>query len=180
LRLAALATGEGENYSSTGQECKNKAYDTRLQTRSVRPSQSGVIATMKSKTMNFFAQGLLFVASVVALAPQAGMAMGDKVGEFTLPVEVHWGEVVLPAGAYSISTNTHSSTPMMCVYKQGSPMVGYFIPAVAQEAIPTSSQKTELVLGEKDGMVYVKALQMKGDGMEFHYAAPKLKKSSRL
>ena len=135
---------------------------------------------MKSNTMSFFAQGLLLVASVVALAPQTGMAMGDKVGEFTLPVEVHWGEVVLPPGAYSISANTHGSTSMMCVYKEGSPVVGYFIPAVAQEAIPTSSQKTELVLGEKDGTVYVKALQLKGDGLELHYAAPKLKKSSRL
>lgn len=135
---------------------------------------------MKSKTMKFFAQSLLFIASVIALAPQAGMAMGDKVGEFTLPVEVHWGEVILPPGAYTISANTQISSSMMCVYKVGSPTVGYFIPAMAQETIPSSSAKTELVLGEKDGTVYVKVLQMNGEGLEFHYAAPKPKKSSRL
>ena len=135
---------------------------------------------MKSKTMRFFAQSLLFVASIVSLAPQAGMAMGDKVGEFTLPVEVHWGEVVLPAGAYSISANTQGASSTMCVYKQGSPTVGYVMPAVEQETIPASSQKTELVLGVKDGIVYVKALQLKGEGLELHYAATKLKKSGRF
>ena len=34
---------------------------------------------MKAKTINFFVQSLLFVASAVALAPQVAMALGDKV-----------------------------------------------------------------------------------------------------
>ncbi len=135
---------------------------------------------MKSKTLKFFALSLLFVATVIAMAPQAGMAIGDEVGEFTLPVEVHWGEVILPPGAYTISANTQISSSMLCVHKEGSTTVGYFIPAVEQETIPSSSEKTELVLGEKDGAVYVKTLQLKGDGLEFQYAAPKPKKSSRL
>jgi len=131
---------------------------------------------MKAKTISFFVQSLLFVASAIALAPQVAMALGDEVGKFTLPVEVHWGEVVLPAGAYSISADTRNSTTMMCVHKQGSPGASYFIPAVEQETIPASFQKTQLVLGEKDGTVYVKDLQLGGEGLQLHYATPKSKK----
>jgi len=131
---------------------------------------------MKAKTMSSFLAGLFFVAMAVALAPRSAMALGDEVGKFTLPVEVHWGTVVLPAGDYSLLANDFNSTSMMCVHKQGSPTAGYFIPALDRELIPSSSPKTQLVLDEKDGTVYVKELRLGSEGMGFRYAEPKFKK----
>jgi hypothetical protein len=131
---------------------------------------------MKSKSISSFLAGLFLVALAVAVAPRSAMAVGDEIGKFTLPVEVHWGAAVLPAGAYSLMASDHSTTSMMCVYKQGSPNLGYFIPAQELVTIPTSMQKTQLVLDEKNGTIYVMELQLGGEGLEYHYSAPKLKK----
>ena len=65
---------------------------------------------------------------------------------------------------------------MMCIYRTGSPSAGYFIPAVTLEWFPRVSAQTELVLGEKDGTVYVRELKLGGEGMDLYYAPPKAKK----
>jgi hypothetical protein len=50
-------------------------------------------------------------------------------GEFTLPHEVHWGTIVLPAGSYSYSVERHAG-PVLVVYpKTGGE--GYFLMASA-------------------------------------------------
>jgi hypothetical protein len=131
---------------------------------------------MKAKSFSFFAQSLLFLASTVSLAPPSALAMGDKVGDFAVPVEVHWGDVILTPGAYSISARGEGSGSMMCIYKEDRPMEGYFIPTVEREIVPITSEKTELVLGKKDGTFYVKELRLASEGMDLHYAPPKLKK----
>ena len=135
---------------------------------------------MKSKTVSFVVQGLLFVASAVAIAPPAALATGDKVGEFTLSAPVQWGEVTLSAGTYTIAPATISGSNMFRVYKVSNAAEGYFIPSIEMEAIPASAQKPQLILGEKGGITYVKELQLGTEGLGFHYAAPKLKKSGRL
>ncbi len=131
---------------------------------------------MKAKSFNFFAQSFLFVAATLSMAPPSAFAMGDKVGEFAVPVEVHWGGVILAPGAYSISARGEGSNSMMCIYKEDSPTAAYFIPALEQEMVPVTSEKTELVLGRKDGTLYVRELKLGGEGMDLHYAPPKLKK----
>jgi hypothetical protein len=136
----------------------------------------GVTITMKAKSFSFFAQSFLFLAATLSMAPPSALALGDKVGEFAVPVEVHWGDAILMPGAYSISTRGPGSGSMMCVYKEDSPTAGYLIPAVEQETIPVTSEKTELVLGKKDGTLYVKELRLGSEGMDLHYAPPKSKK----
>jgi hypothetical protein len=131
---------------------------------------------MKATAIRFLVEGFLFVAATLAIAPAPSMAMGDKVGEFKSPLTLHWGEVVLPPGSYSISNSGSGATPMMCIYKTGSPSAGYFIPAATLEMVPASSGQAQLVLGTRDGTVYVRELKLGGEGMDLYYAPPKAKK----
>jgi hypothetical protein len=131
---------------------------------------------MKAKLMSSFLASLFLVAMAVALAPRPAMALGDELGKFTLPVEVHWGVVVLEPGNYTISSDNVTSSSMICVHKDGSPTVGYFIPSLERESIPSFSQKTQLVLDQKEGKLYVKELLLEGDGLGLYYGEPKSKK----
>jgi len=49
---------------------------------------------------------LLIVTLATCAFSAAANAQSGFTGKFTLPYEVHWGTVVLPAGEYTISMNT--------------------------------------------------------------------------
>ena len=86
---------------------------------------------------------------------------------------------MLPAGDYSFSSA--SSIPLtMCVYKMGSPLRGYLIPAQALDTIPLSSETAKLVIDRQNGEAFVKELHLGSEGLAFLYTAPKLKNKDFL
>ena len=75
------------------------------------------------------------LAGLTAGAAQAGSTYGGKV---TLPNEVHWGGVVLPAGEYTLAMDTIAG-PLMVVDSSGRTRVlVYAVPDVASTTQPTA------------------------------------------
>ena len=131
---------------------------------------------MKAKTISSFLQVLAFVALAGILVPRVATAQQDESGRFTLPMEVHWGAAVLPAGDYSFSVDTLEASTRLYVLRESSPAGGYMFVAQARDTMPASSEKTHLVLQQKDGEVYVTELQLGSEGLVLRFAPPKYKR----
>jgi hypothetical protein len=132
--------------------------------------------TMKAKSISSFLPGLFLLALAACVAPRVASAQANEVVKFTLSAEVHWGEVVLPPGAYTVSLDSLSPATMVCVSKEGNPKSAYFIPAQVRESIPSTSQATRLIIEQKNGAAYVRELQLGIAGLALYYTEPKLKK----
>ena len=66
--------------------------------------------------------------AVVASCALPALAQESK-GEFTIPREVHWGTLVLPAGSYAYSVEHHASEVLLLRPKAGG--AGHFLLANA-------------------------------------------------
>lgn len=131
---------------------------------------------MKANSIGSFLRVLGFVALAGVLAPRVATAQQDESGKFTLPVEVRWGTAVLPAGDYRFSTDSLTAATKVYIYKEGRPAAGYMVLAQDWDTIPISSEKSHLVLDQKDGEFYVKELLLGSDGLVLGFSAPRSKK----
>ena len=63
---------------------------------------------MKTEAIRYLsAMRLLMIVTLITCAfAVAGNAQSSFIGRFTLPYEVHWGTVALPAGDYSITMDS--------------------------------------------------------------------------
>jgi hypothetical protein len=113
---------------------------------------------------------MLFAMGVTGASAQA-ISTPSFSGTFTLPEETHWGKMILPAGDYSLSYGTRSSSTYLVTVDgkaAGSPRGMLF-------AWPRNEAKTaENVLNciREDDILYVRSLEMAELGQSISFPRP--------
>ncbi len=114
---------------------------------------------------------VLLVLALLAVCFNADRASAqDFVGKFTLPLEVHWGKAVLPAGNYRLEHNSMRRPDLVTV--RGAKQTVMALP-VSQSFNADESAKSSLLLARVKGKAVVRVLVLKELGMEFRYPWPK-------
>lgn len=122
---------------------------------------------MRSISVHRFQKwGLALAVAALGTLP----ALAQARGEFTLPREVHWGSLVLPAGSYAYTVEHHASEVLLVRPKFGGD--GHFLlaAAVSQSAAPAPNQLTM----EEHGIDwYVTSMVVNDLGEVLLFRAPK-------
>jgi hypothetical protein len=131
--------------------------------------------SMKSNRIKLFSKSLVFAALVAGLLPLTARAQSPAMGEFKLPVEVHWGTATLPKGDYTFSIQSVDGWSVLFVRKEGTPPRAYMISAAGWDEVAAPKSSNRLVLDRVGDQTYVKDLQLGCVGTVLHYRAPNLK-----
>jgi hypothetical protein len=111
-------------------------------------------------------------AAVLSAATFAIAAEGAKwpmfKGKFTLPYEVHWGNVVLPAGEYTIANSDPVRPQFMYVQTEGATYV-----LLAGPTADFRGSSSQLELENIDGAHFVKRLEVASSGTAYSFGIPK-------
>jgi hypothetical protein len=106
--------------------------------------------------------------AVVASSALPALAQESK-GEFTIPREVHWGTLVLPAGSYAYSVEHHASEVLLLRPKAGG--TGHFLLA---NAVSRSDEPmpNELTIERRGTGWYVTSIVVNDFGETLLFRAP--------
>lgn len=119
---------------------------------------------------------MLIACSAVMLGANVLSAQVSR-GEFTLPVETHWGSVVMAPGSYSYTLDKATVGLMISVRGQGKSIS---IPATG--AVSTGQplkENSTLFLITEGGETSVRSMQFGHLGLTVHYQAPSRKESHK-
>jgi len=103
-------------------------------------------------------------AAVLALgalnfSPSVALAQ-DEGGSFSLPHEVHWQNVVAPAGDYRFSLEQMGPSEVLTVRKVSGTPVSFMLIANDANELVTASGPASLVLEGSSGKSYVSAMKL--------------------
>jgi hypothetical protein len=114
---------------------------------------------------------MLVMVSAMSLFPHPALAQ-DASGKFTLPREVRWGIVTLPAGTYSYSIEHRAGETILLRGSSGGPSVIVMASSISTVDAPETSR---LVLQRQGSEWYVASMVLSGDGEELHFTPPSKK-----
>jgi hypothetical protein len=132
---------------------------------------------MKPNGKYFVVRVVLLTLCVVGLFSIAGQAQTTH-GTFKLPVETHWGKMVLAPGEYEFTINNGLEGRIATVRSRETGMSGMVMSADTSEL--GSDKETKLLLSKSEMGVYVRALCLGDSGVMLNYGTPKLGKMTRL
>lgn len=117
-----------------------------------------------------FAYAAVLTLSALNFAPSLASAQ-DEGGKFTLPHEVQWQNVVVPAGDYRFSLQPMGPSEMLTLTKISGKPASFMLYArdIAAEA---DSETARLVIESKFGKSYVSAMDLPQFEVTLHFAAP--------
>jgi hypothetical protein len=113
--------------------------------------------------------GKMFAVRVVLLAVCAvglfsAVAGAETVhGTFKLPVETHWGRMVLSPGEYEFTVDTTGPSRVVTLHSKDSGWSGMVLSRSVSETTATSASKLELA--KFDGVTYVQTLYLDDAGV---------------
>ena len=118
-----------------------------------------------------FASITLLALTSLNFAPTLASAEEPAHGKFTLSHDVHWQNVVVPAGDYRFSYGFDGFPRMLVLSKLSGARTGYMllVPAT-EEAKPTDLSR--LVLRTTPDGTYVTAMQLPESGMTLDFNVP--------
>ena len=122
------------------------------------------------KSIRQLAYATVLTLSVLNFAPSLASAQ-DEGGTFTLAHEVHWQNVVVPAGDYRFSLQSMGPSEMLTLTKITGRPASFMLVAKVSEAAP-SSEPGRLVIQSKFGESYVSAMDLPQFEVTLHFAAP--------
>ena len=124
-------------------------------------------------------RALLFVLAVGAVSASASSPAHAQSahGNFTLPYEVRWGEVLLSPGVYTFALKSPSLPAPLLVGKEGGSRIAVVLPqGISTEKIEEGSR---LVLSHNAmGELFVSALYLGDLGISLHYDAAKVRRAA--
>lgn len=126
------------------------------------------------KTLRSFSLAVI-AFGVLAAFPAASHAQ-TMVGKFTLPHEAHWGRAVLPAGDYTVHTESVNSPTRLIIQKSSGETKAFVMPAAISQV--NRAGKSELALVETDAGSFVSSMYLNDPGVEFSFITPKAKDNS--
>jgi hypothetical protein len=130
---------------------------------------------MKPNGSRFAVRSVILTLCAVSLLSTFGSAESLR-GSFTLTAETHWGELLLPPGAYELTGDTGGK--MVTIRSKESGWSGMTMAEGTSDAKP--DEGTKLVVTKSEVGSYVRALCLGDAGITFIYGAPKAGKTIRL
>jgi hypothetical protein len=122
------------------------------------------------KSLCKFAHAALLALSALSFTPTPASAQ-DAGGRFTLPHEVRWQNVVVPAGGYKFSLQSAGPDEMLKLTKiTGTPKS--FILWVRDTKAGTTSSTSRLVISSGSGTSYASKMELPEFDLTLHFAAP--------
>jgi hypothetical protein len=109
-----------------------------------------------------------FALAVLASSTLPALAQESR-GAFTIPREVHWGTLVLPAGTYDYSVEHHASEVLLLRPKAGGS--GHFLLANAVSR-PEEFTPNRLILERRGADWYVTSMVVNDFGEVLKFSAP--------
>jgi hypothetical protein len=122
------------------------------------------------KSIRKLAYAAVLTLSALNFAPSLASAQ-DEAGTFTLPHEVHWQNVVVPAGDYRFSLQPMGPSEMLTLTRVTGRPTSFMLFAKVTEAAP-GSEAGRLVIQSKFGESYVSAMDLPQFEVTLHFAAP--------
>ena len=120
-----------------------------------------------------FAFASVLALSTLTFLPSLAAAQSPH-GQFTLPHEVRWQNVVVPAGDYKFSVTPGGAIGVLTLTKiSGSP--GGFVLMVKDTDEIRAEGSSKLVIERTSGGSYVSAMQLPEFGVRIHFAVPEEK-----
>jgi len=132
---------------------------------------------MKPNGKYFAIRALLLTLCAVSLLSALGSAETMH-GMFTLPVEAHWGKLLLAPGEYEFTLKNDVSGRIITVRSKESGWSGMILSEGSSDL--RSDNQTKLLLTKAEDGVYVRALCLGESGVMLNYGAPKAGKVVRL
>ena len=132
---------------------------------------------MKTNGKYFVVRVVLVALCAVTLFSIAGQAQTTR-GNFKLPVETRWGNMVLAPGEYEFTINNALAGKILTVRSVETGWSGMVMSADASDL--GSDKETKLLLTKSETGVYVRALCLGDSGVMLNYGTPKSGKMTRL
>ena len=132
---------------------------------------------MKPNGKVFAVRVVLLTLCVMGLFSIAGQAQTMR-GSFKLPVEAHWGKMVLAPGEYDFTISDGLEGRIATVRSRETGLSGMIMSAGTSEL--GSDKETKLLLSKSEMGVYVRALCLGDSGVMLNYGIPKLGRMTRL
>ena len=132
---------------------------------------------MKPNGKVFAVRVVLLTLCVMSLFSIAGQAQTTR-GSFKLPVEAHWGKMVLAPGEYDFTISDGLEGRIATVRSRETGLSGMIMSADTSEL--GSDKETKLLLSKSEMGVYVRALCLGDSGVMLNYGIPKSGKMTRL
>ena len=107
----------------------------------------------------------------------AGQAQSAR-GTFKLPIETHWGKLVLAPGQYDFTVTDALAGRIITVRSMESGWSGMILASDASQL--GSVSETKLLLTKSEAGTYVRSLYLGDAGVMLNYAIPKAGKIARL
>jgi hypothetical protein len=118
-----------------------------------------------------FAYAALLAFTTLNVAPSLASAQEAARGKFTLSHDVYWGNAKVSAGDYEFSYNPDANARMLNLNKLSGDRTGYLL-IVASTEDAKASDLSRLILENKFGGSYVRAMQLPESGMTLHFNVP--------
>jgi len=132
---------------------------------------------MKPNGKYFVVRIATLALCAVGLLSAAGQAEITH-GTFKLPVETHWGKMLLAPGEYEFDVSNESAGRIVTVRSRESGWSGMIMSPSSSEM--ASDEGTKLLLESSEQGRYVRALCLGDSGVMLNYAVPKAGKVTRL
>jgi hypothetical protein len=118
-----------------------------------------------------------WIITALALSTALAGAQSSLHGTFDLPMAVHWGKSILPAGEYSFTVEILATAPVVTVHSADSKWAAMFLPQALSQAPETPNP--ELLLTNRGGAMFVSSFRLGELGMALNYAVPKPTEAAR-
>ena len=122
------------------------------------------------KSIRKFTYAAVLTLSALNFAPSLASAQ-DEGGTFTLPHEVHWQNVVVPAGEYRFTLQPMGPSEILTLVKMSGKPASFMLFANETEE-NTGSETGRLIIDSKFGTSYVSAMDLPQFEVTLHFAAP--------
>jgi hypothetical protein len=117
-----------------------------------------------------FAYATVLTLSALSFAPSLAFGQ-DAAGKFTLSHEVHWQNMVVPAGEYRFSVEPNGPASMLTLRKISGKGAGYvMLVRDIEDSKPSDMSRLEMV--SRPSGSFVKQMRLPEFGMTLHFAVP--------
>ena len=130
---------------------------------------------MKTHRNRFLAIAVVGLVAIGAFVSRAAAQSSSARGSFTLPYEVNWKGVVLPAGDYTFSLESRALPAMVNVR---GPNGGAFIMATVLYNKKTD-ERSSLTIEERGSTRFVRELYLAELDLRIGYSIPKIPNSEK-
>jgi len=122
------------------------------------------------KSIRNFTYAAVLTLSALSFAPRLASAQ-EAAGAFTLTHEVHWQNIVVPAGKYHFSIGGNGPEATLTLRKVSGSAAGFML-MVTDIDTSQPSDHSRLVVVSRPGGSFVSTMQLPEFGVTLHFAVP--------